>query len=144
MCRALCAAGLGWGGVGPIHFFLLPELCHESQSLDFTEFSLSFCIQRAEQLSDTLKKIATSQKFTNFDLFYVDFDFQESKYRSVWVPTQDKRSSCASEPPHPTPSKAFLRQQAVDGAGFPPYPPSPAATAVLTHQQLWVLKKGKV
>lgn len=105
MCRALCAAGLGRGGVGPIDFFLLPELCHESQSLDFTEFSLSFCIQRAEQLSDTLKKIATSQKFTNFDLFYVDFDFQESKYRSVWVPTQDKRSSCASEPPHPHPQQ---------------------------------------
>lgn len=33
--------------------------------------------ERAEQLSKTLKKIATSQKFTNFDLFYLDFDFQE-------------------------------------------------------------------
>ncbi|KAK1334765.1 hypothetical protein QTO34_004331 [Cnephaeus nilssonii] len=33
--------------------------------------------QRAAQLSSTLKKIATSQKFTNFHLYYVDFDFQE-------------------------------------------------------------------
>lgn len=33
--------------------------------------------ERAKQLSDTLKKIATSKKFTNFNLFYVDFDFQE-------------------------------------------------------------------
>lgn len=33
--------------------------------------------ERAEQLSKTLKKIATSQKFKNFDLFYLDFDFQE-------------------------------------------------------------------
>ncbi|EPQ08879.1 Acyloxyacyl hydrolase [Myotis brandtii] len=33
--------------------------------------------QRAAQLSNTLKKIATSQKFTSFRLYYVDFDFQE-------------------------------------------------------------------
>ncbi|XP_058152759.1 acyloxyacyl hydrolase [Dasypus novemcinctus] len=33
--------------------------------------------ERAEQLSNTLKKIATSEKFTNFDLFYMDFGFQE-------------------------------------------------------------------
>ncbi|XP_029780864.1 acyloxyacyl hydrolase isoform X3 [Suricata suricatta] len=33
--------------------------------------------ERAKQLSNTLKKIANSQKFTNFDLFYADFDFQE-------------------------------------------------------------------
>ncbi|XP_037693015.1 acyloxyacyl hydrolase isoform X2 [Choloepus didactylus] len=33
--------------------------------------------ERAEQLSTTLKKIATSQKFTNFDLYYMDFAFQE-------------------------------------------------------------------
>ncbi|XP_036309726.1 acyloxyacyl hydrolase isoform X2 [Pipistrellus kuhlii] len=33
--------------------------------------------QRAAQLSNTLKKIATSQKFTSFHLYYVDFDFQE-------------------------------------------------------------------
>nr|XP_008534465.1 PREDICTED: acyloxyacyl hydrolase [Equus przewalskii] len=32
--------------------------------------------QRAEQLSNTLKKIATRKKFTNFNLFYMDFDFQ--------------------------------------------------------------------
>ncbi|XP_004418881.1 PREDICTED: acyloxyacyl hydrolase isoform X2 [Ceratotherium simum simum] len=33
--------------------------------------------ERAEQLSNTLKKIATSEKFTNFNLFYMDFDFRE-------------------------------------------------------------------
>ncbi|KAM5189654.1 acyloxyacyl hydrolase isoform 1-T1 [Callospermophilus lateralis] len=33
--------------------------------------------ERAEQLSNTLKKIATSEKFTNFNLFYMDFAFQE-------------------------------------------------------------------
>ncbi|XP_036183207.1 acyloxyacyl hydrolase isoform X2 [Myotis myotis] len=33
--------------------------------------------QRAALLSNTLKKIATSQKFTSFHLYYVDFDFQE-------------------------------------------------------------------
>lgn len=49
-----------------------------------------FCIQRAKQLSDTLKKIAASQKFTNFDLLYVDFDFQEGKFCLESVLTQDK------------------------------------------------------
>lgn len=43
------------------------------------ELSRFSCIQRAAQLSNTLKKIATSQKFTSFHLYYVDFDFQESK-----------------------------------------------------------------
>uniref|UniRef100_A0A8D2DPY0 Acyloxyacyl hydrolase n=1 Tax=Sciurus vulgaris TaxID=55149 RepID=A0A8D2DPY0_SCIVU len=33
--------------------------------------------ERAEQLSNTLKKIATSEKFTNFNLFHMDFAFQE-------------------------------------------------------------------
>lgn len=33
--------------------------------------------QRAALLSNTLKKIATSQKFTSFHLYYMDFDFQE-------------------------------------------------------------------
>ncbi|XP_076975820.1 acyloxyacyl hydrolase isoform X2 [Tamandua tetradactyla] len=33
--------------------------------------------ERAEQLSNTLRKIATSEKFTNFNLFYMDFAFQE-------------------------------------------------------------------
>lgn len=37
------------------------------------------CIQRAEQLSNTLKKIATTETFTNFHLFYMDFAFHESK-----------------------------------------------------------------
>lgn len=49
--------------------------CHGWMSSNKTLRTLTS--QRAEQLSDTLKKIATSQKFTNFDLFYVDFDFQE-------------------------------------------------------------------
>lgn len=35
--------------------------------------------QRAQQLSNTLKKIAASEKFTNFDLLYMDFAFKESK-----------------------------------------------------------------
>ncbi|OBS78219.1 hypothetical protein A6R68_19392, partial [Neotoma lepida] len=33
--------------------------------------------ERAEQLSNTLKKIATTETFTNFDLFYMDFAFHE-------------------------------------------------------------------
>ncbi|XP_040820595.1 acyloxyacyl hydrolase isoform X2 [Ochotona curzoniae] len=33
--------------------------------------------ERAQQLSDTLKKIAASKEFTNFDLYYLDFAFQE-------------------------------------------------------------------
>ncbi|KAF5927683.1 hypothetical protein HPG69_000588 [Diceros bicornis minor] len=33
--------------------------------------------ERAEQLSNTLKKIATSEKFANFNLFYMDFNFRE-------------------------------------------------------------------
>lgn len=49
--------------------------CHGWMSSNKTLRTLTS--QRAEQLSDTLKKIATSQRFTNFNLFYVDFDFQE-------------------------------------------------------------------
>ncbi|XP_021036268.1 acyloxyacyl hydrolase isoform X1 [Mus caroli] len=33
--------------------------------------------ERAEQLSNTLKKIATTKTFANFDLFYLDFAFHE-------------------------------------------------------------------
>ncbi|XP_028645112.1 acyloxyacyl hydrolase isoform X1 [Grammomys surdaster] len=33
--------------------------------------------ERAEQLSNTLKKIATTETFANFDLFYMDFAFHE-------------------------------------------------------------------
>lgn len=33
--------------------------------------------ERAQQLSETLRKIAASRKFTNFNLFYLDFAFQE-------------------------------------------------------------------
>lgn len=70
----------GARGVGTIHFFVLPESpAHSNQGLGFMEFSRFSCIQRAAQLSNTLKKIATSQKFTSFHLYYVDFDFQESK-----------------------------------------------------------------
>ncbi|KAJ8783122.1 hypothetical protein J1605_009730 [Eschrichtius robustus] len=49
--------------------------CHGWMSSNKTLRTLTS--ERAEQLSNTLKKIATSQKFTNFNLFYVDFDFQE-------------------------------------------------------------------
>lgn len=49
--------------------------CHGWMSSNKTLRTLTS--ERAEQLSKTLKKIATSQKFTNFDLFYLDFDFQE-------------------------------------------------------------------
>lgn len=49
--------------------------CHGWMSANKTLRTLTS--QRAEQLSNTLKRIATTQKFTNFDLFYVDFDFQE-------------------------------------------------------------------
>ncbi|XP_044918811.1 acyloxyacyl hydrolase isoform X1 [Mustela putorius furo] len=49
--------------------------CHSWMSSNKTLRTLTS--ERAKQLSDTLKKIAASQKFTNFDLLYVDFDFQE-------------------------------------------------------------------
>lgn len=49
--------------------------CHGWMSSNKTLRTLTS--ERAEQLSKTLKKISTSQKFTNFDLFYLDFDFQE-------------------------------------------------------------------
>ena len=55
-------------------------------------------IQRAKQLSHTLKKIAASKKFTNFDLFYVDFDFQEGKFFLENLLTQDKSSHYSLEP----------------------------------------------
>ncbi|CAK7307049.1 acyloxyacyl hydrolase isoform X1 [Vulpes vulpes] len=49
--------------------------CHGWMSSNKTLRTLTS--ERAKQLSHTLKKIAASKKFTNFDLFYVDFDFQE-------------------------------------------------------------------
>ncbi|KAB0342265.1 hypothetical protein FD754_019191, partial [Muntiacus muntjak] len=49
--------------------------CHGWMSSNKTLRNLTS--ERAEQLSTTLKKIATSQKFMNFDLFYLDFDFQK-------------------------------------------------------------------
>lgn len=49
--------------------------CHGWMSSNQTLRALTS--ERAKQLSDILKKIATSKKFTNFNLFYVDFDFQE-------------------------------------------------------------------
>ncbi|XP_047705228.1 acyloxyacyl hydrolase isoform X1 [Prionailurus viverrinus] len=49
--------------------------CHSWMSSNKTLRNLTS--ERAKQLSNTLKNIATSQKFTNFDLFYADFDFQE-------------------------------------------------------------------
>ncbi|XP_075862422.1 acyloxyacyl hydrolase [Microcebus murinus] len=49
--------------------------CHGWMSSNKTLRTLTS--KRAEQLSSTLKKIAASEKFTNFDLFYMDFTFQE-------------------------------------------------------------------
>ncbi|XP_073921389.1 acyloxyacyl hydrolase isoform X2 [Castor canadensis] len=49
--------------------------CHGWMSSNKTLRTLTS--ERAEQLSNTLKKIATSEKFTNFHLFYMDFAFQE-------------------------------------------------------------------
>ncbi|VFV39029.1 acyloxyacyl hydrolase [Lynx pardinus] len=49
--------------------------CHSWMSSNKTLRNLTS--ERAKQLSNTLKNIATSQKFMNFDLFYADFDFQE-------------------------------------------------------------------
>ncbi|XP_008061457.1 acyloxyacyl hydrolase isoform X2 [Carlito syrichta] len=49
--------------------------CHGWMSSNKTLRTLTS--ERAEQLSNTLKKIATSEKFTHFDLFYMDFSFQE-------------------------------------------------------------------
>uniref|UniRef100_A0A7N9CSW9 Acyloxyacyl hydrolase n=1 Tax=Macaca fascicularis TaxID=9541 RepID=A0A7N9CSW9_MACFA len=49
--------------------------CHGWMSSNKTLRTLTS--ERAEQLSNTLKKIAASEKFTNFDLFYMDFAFHE-------------------------------------------------------------------
>ncbi|XP_049637690.1 acyloxyacyl hydrolase [Suncus etruscus] len=49
--------------------------CHSWMSFNKTLRTLTS--KRAEQLSNTLKKIATREKFINFDLFYLDFNFQE-------------------------------------------------------------------
>lgn len=40
-----------------------------------------FFLQRALQLSNVLKEIARSEKFTNFDVFYMDFPLKQSKLR---------------------------------------------------------------
>ncbi|KAM8770098.1 acyloxyacyl hydrolase [Rhynchonycteris naso] len=49
--------------------------CHGWMSSNKTLRTLTS--QRAEQLSQALKRIAASKTFTTFDLFYADFDFQE-------------------------------------------------------------------
>ncbi|KAM5303449.1 acyloxyacyl hydrolase isoform 1-T1 [Glossophaga mutica] len=49
--------------------------CHGWMSSNSTLRALT--AERAEQLSNTLKKIAATEKFPNFDLFYLDFDFRE-------------------------------------------------------------------
>jgi len=36
-------------------------------------------LQRASQLSNVLKEIARSEKFANFDIFYMDFPLRQSK-----------------------------------------------------------------
>ncbi|XP_077631545.1 acyloxyacyl hydrolase isoform X2 [Crocuta crocuta] len=73
---------LGWlnKDVTYAHFYsflncLQVSPCHSWMSSNKTLRTLTS--ERAKQLSNTLKKIASSQKFTNFDLFYADFDFQE-------------------------------------------------------------------
>lgn len=58
-------------------------------------------MQRAGQLSNILKKIAISKKFTNFDLLYVDFDFQEGKCRLVWVMKQTAAAATGESLPQP-------------------------------------------
>uniref|UniRef100_H0UTL3 Acyloxyacyl hydrolase n=1 Tax=Cavia porcellus TaxID=10141 RepID=H0UTL3_CAVPO len=49
--------------------------CHGWMSSNKTLRTLTS--ERAQQLSNTLKKIAASEKFTNFDLLYMDFAFKE-------------------------------------------------------------------
>ncbi|KAF6085348.1 acyloxyacyl hydrolase [Phyllostomus discolor] len=49
--------------------------CHGWMSSNGTLRALTS--KRAEQLSNVLKKIAATERFPNFDLFYLDFDFQE-------------------------------------------------------------------
>ncbi|XP_006832331.1 PREDICTED: acyloxyacyl hydrolase-like [Chrysochloris asiatica] len=49
--------------------------CHGWMSANKTLRDLTS--ERAKQLSNTLRKIATYEKFTNFNLFYLDFDFQK-------------------------------------------------------------------
>ncbi|XP_024418857.2 acyloxyacyl hydrolase isoform X3 [Desmodus rotundus] len=49
--------------------------CHGWMSSNRTLRALTS--ERAKQLSGMLKKIAATEKFPNFDLFYLDFDFQE-------------------------------------------------------------------
>ncbi|XP_013376729.1 PREDICTED: acyloxyacyl hydrolase isoform X2 [Chinchilla lanigera] len=49
--------------------------CHGWMSSNKTLRTLTS--ERAQQLSSTLKKISTREKFTNFDLLYMDFAFKE-------------------------------------------------------------------
>ncbi|XP_057588675.1 acyloxyacyl hydrolase isoform X2 [Hippopotamus amphibius kiboko] len=49
--------------------------CHSWMTSNKTLRTLTS--ERAKQLSKTLEKMATSQKFTHFNLFYMDFDFQK-------------------------------------------------------------------
>uniref|UniRef100_A0A0P6JGY4 Acyloxyacyl hydrolase n=1 Tax=Heterocephalus glaber TaxID=10181 RepID=A0A0P6JGY4_HETGA len=49
--------------------------CHGWMSSNKTLRTLTS--ERAQQLSNTLKTIAAREKFTNFDLFYMDFAFEE-------------------------------------------------------------------
>lgn len=49
--------------------------CHGWMSSNATLRALTS--ERAKQLSNVLEKIAATEKFPNFDLFYLDFDFQE-------------------------------------------------------------------
>nr|XP_054092972.1 acyloxyacyl hydrolase isoform X2 [Callithrix jacchus] len=49
--------------------------CHGWMSSNKTLRTLTS--ERAEQLSNTLKKIAAKEKFTNFNLFYMEFAFHE-------------------------------------------------------------------
>lgn len=92
MAGDVCSAR-SLGGGGDDRFLCSAPVGSLKPSLDFTEFSLFPLHQRAEQLSNTLKKIAASKTFVNFDLFYVDFDFRESKFCVVSMLTIDKGSS---------------------------------------------------
>ncbi|KFO26367.1 Acyloxyacyl hydrolase [Fukomys damarensis] len=64
--------------------------CHGWMSSNKTLRTLTS--ERAQQLSDTLKKIAASEKFTNFDLFYMDFAFEERTPSSAY-PTSSLTNS---------------------------------------------------
>lgn len=67
-----------------------------------------------------LRKIAATEKFPNFDLFYLDFDFQESKCCLLLVMTADLSRAVFTG--CPSRGVEVSREQTGQGLSPPPRP----------------------